>query len=336
GLRVDAVASMLYLDYSRKEGEWEPNVFGGRENLEAVAFIKKFNEVVHGKYPGTLTIAEESTAWPGVSRPTYLGGLGFSLKWNMGWMHDTLEYFSKEPIYRRFHQGMLTFSLLYAFTENFALPISHDEIVHGKRSLLSKMPGDDWQKFANTRLFLGWMYGHPGKKLLFMSNDIGQWKEWDSGHSVDWHLLNYEQHRGLHLFVKDLNRLYRSHRAFYEMDFDPAGFEWVDFSDSESSVFSFLRWTRDRKEALLFVYNMTPVPRHDYRIGVPEDGFYEEVLNSDAAEYGGSGIGNFGGAQAGPVSWHGRPYAVCLHLPPLAVTVFRRKPVSLDKELKNG
>jgi 1,4-alpha-glucan branching enzyme len=323
GLRVDAVASMLYLDYSRKPGEWEPNRFGGHENLEAIDFLKKFNEVVHGRFPGILTIAEESTAFSGVSRPTSMGGLGFSLKWNMGWMHDTLEYVRKDPIYRSHHQGMLSFSLLYAFSENFALPFSHDEVVYGKRSLLDKMPGDVWQKFANLRLLLGYMYAHPGKKLLFMTDDFGQWSEWDAGRSLDWHLLTEEPHQKINRFVRDLNAFYRSHRALFEADFEPQGFEWVDFSDANASVISFLRLSRDREELLLFTCNMTPVPRPGYRIGVPRSGFYREVLNSNAAEYGGSGTGNFGGVHSENISWHGRPFSIRVDLPPLAVNAFR-------------
>jgi 1,4-alpha-glucan branching enzyme len=323
GLRVDAVASMLYLDYSRKAGEWEPNPFGGRENLEAVAFLKKFNETVHANFPGVLTVAEESTAWPGVSRPTYLNGLGFSLKWNMGWMHDTLAYFSKDPIYRKHHQDMLTFSLLYAFTENFILPISHDEVVYGKRSLLEKMPGDEWQKFANLRLFLGYMFAHPGKKLLFMGNEIAQRQEWNSLGTVDWHLLEHEQHRGLSRFIKDLNQVYRTHPALYEEDFKGAGFEWIDFSDSESSVLTFLRRSHGGHETLAAACNMTPVPRMNYRIGVPEKRFYREILNSDAKEYGGSGIGNWGGAWSEEIPWQGRPYSLNIHFPPLGIVFLK-------------
>ncbi len=325
GLRVDAVASMLYLDYSRKDGEWEPNVFGGRENLEAVEFLKQFNEICHGRYPGILTIAEESTAWQGVSRPTYLSGLGFSMKWNMGWMHDTLEYFSREPIYRKYHQGMLTFSLLYAFSENFMLPISHDEVVYGKQSLLSKMPGDDWQKFANLRLFLAFMFGHPGKKLNFMGNDFGQWQEWNVKQSLDWHLVHDDRHRQIQNFMKSLNHLYQQYTAFYELDFDSRGFEWIDFSDAESSVISFLRWSSDHQNLLIFTFNMTPVPRMGYRIGVPHSGFYEEILNSDASEFGGSGIGNWGGIQADQTYCHGRPYSIHANLPPLAANIYHWK-----------
>ena len=325
GLRVDAVASMLYLDYSRKAGEWEPNIHGGRENLEAISFIKKFNEVVHLNHPGVLTIAEESTAWGGVSRPTYAGGLGFSMKWNMGWMHDQLEYFSKEPVHRQYHQNALTFSMLYAFTENFVLPISHDEVVHGKSSLIYKMPGDDWQRFANVRLFLGYMFGHPGKKLTFMGSDFGQTSEWNSNQSLDWHLLDYEPHRQLKQYVKDLNSIYRAHPALYEVDFEYQGFEWIDFSDAAASVVSFIRWSQNREELILVTCNMTPVPRFGWRIGVPKPGFYEEILNSDAKEYGGSGIGNQGGVHSEETPWQWRSHSISIHLPPLAVNLYRFK-----------
>ncbi|OGW86487.1 MAG: 1,4-alpha-glucan branching enzyme [Omnitrophica bacterium RIFCSPLOWO2_01_FULL_45_10b] len=325
GLRVDAVASMLYLDYSRKEGEWEPNQYGGHENLEAISFLKKFNEVVHLRHPGILTIAEESTAWTGVSRPTHLGGLGFSLKWNMGWMHDTLEYFSKDTVHRQYHQNLLTFSLIYAFSENFMLPLSHDEVVHGKRSLIYKMPGDDWQRFANLRLFLGLMFGHPGKKLLFMGADFAQTGEWDSNQAIDWHLLDYDPHQRIRMFVKDLNTLYRTQKALYEVDFDYHGFEWIDFYDSSSSLISFIRWSKNYDEMLLTTCNMTPVPRMNYQIGVPKAGFYEEVLNSDAKEYGGSGMGNCGGVPSQNTPWQGRPCSISLNFPPLAVNIFRWK-----------
>lgn len=325
GLRVDAVASMLYLDYSRKDGEWSPNMFGGREHLEAIDFIKRFNEVVHAEHKGILTIAEESTAWTNVSRPTYIGGLGFSLKWNMGWMHDTLEYFSKDSIYRKYHQNTLTFSMIYAFTENFVLPFSHDEVVYGKRSLLEKMPGDDWQKFANLRLLFGYMFTHPGKKLLFMGDDFAQRAEWNFDSSLNWHELDeYEAHQQINLFVKDVNFLYREKKALHELDFDTKGFEWVDFSDSGASVISFLRFSRERK-SILVVCNMTPVPREGYRIGVPGHGFYQEILNSDAREYGGSGIGSLGGVYSEPVNMHGKQHSVSLNLPPLAINIFEFK-----------
>ncbi len=323
GLRVDGVASMLYLDYSRRAGDWIPNRFGGNENLEAIDFLKKFNELVHGRFPGVLTIAEESTAWPNVSRPTYVGGLGFSLKWNMGWMHDTLEYFSADPVHRKFHHNNLTFSLLYAFHENFVLPLSHDEVVHGKASLLSKMPGDLWQKFANLRLLYGFMYGHPGKKLLFMGGEFGPWREWNHDESLDWHLLQFDSHRLLQEYLRDLNRLYRTERAFYEIDFQWTGFEWIDFRDWEESIVSFLRRAKNPRDFLVFVCNFTPVPRSGYRIGVPEPGRYREILNSDSAAYGGSNLGNAGGATAEPMPWQGRPYSLNLNLPPLGILVLK-------------
>jgi len=323
GLRVDAVASMIYLDYSRKEGEWLPNIFGGRENLEAIDFIKKFNEIVHQYHPGILTIAEESTAWAGVSRPTYLGGLGFSLKWNMGWMHDVLEYFSKDPVHRKYHHNNLTFSLLYAFTENFMLVLSHDEVVHGKSALLSKMPGDMWQKFANLRLLYGFMYGHPGKKLLFMGGELGQWDEWNHEHSIDWHLLRYEPHQKLQRYVRDLNRLYNSESSLYEVDFNYWGFEWMDFRDTEQSIISFMRKAKNPDDLLVVACNFTPLPRYKYRIGVPRPGFYKEILNSDSSEYGGSNMGNSGGISAEEIKWHGRLYSISITLPPLAVVVFK-------------
>lgn len=324
GLRVDAVASMLYLDYSRKEGEWIPNCFGGRENLESISFLKQLNEVVYSKHSDVQMIAEESTAWTGVSRPTYLGGLGFGLKWNMGWMHDTLEYFSKDPIHRKYHQNDLTFSMLYAFTENFAMSLSHDEVVHGKRALLSKMPGDDWQKFANLRLLFSYMYGHPGKKLLFMGGEFGQWNEWNHEQSLDWHLAQYDRHAGIQRLVKDVNALYRRERALHEHDCEPQGFEWVDCSDFEGSIMSFIRKSHNNEENILAVCNFTPTPRHDYRIGVPQAGFWKELFNSDAQEYGGSGMGNFGGHYAEPVAYHHRPFSLSLMLPPLSVTFFKK------------
>ncbi len=323
GLRVDAVASMLYLDYSRQDGEWVPNIYGGRENLEAIDFIKRFNEVVHLYWPGAVTVAEESTAWPGVSRPTYLGGLGFTMKWNMGWMHDILEYFTKDPIFRKYHHGNLTFSLLYAFTENFVLPLSHDEVVHGKRSLLDKMPGDLWQKFANLRALLGYMFGHPGKKLLFMGGEFGQWWEWDCNSSLQWHLLNEEGHRKLQQYVKDLNRIYKSEPALYEVDFHHEGFEWIDFSDTEQSIISFMRKARNDDNFLVFVCNFTPVPREDYLIGVPQKCFYREILNSDSAIYGGTNMGNLGGVMASENPVHERPYSISITLPPLSVLIFK-------------
>ncbi|MGD0231827.1 MAG: 1,4-alpha-glucan branching protein GlgB [Syntrophorhabdales bacterium] len=323
GLRVDAVASMLYLDYSRQPGQWAPNQFGGNENLEAVAFIKRFNEIVHGRHPGVLTVAEESTAWPAVSRPTYVGGLGFSMKWNMGWMNDILSYFSDDPIFRKYHHSNLTFTLLYAFTENFILVLSHDEVVYGKRSLLNKMPGDFWQRFANLRLLLSYMYGQPGKKLLFMGGEIGQWSEWNAATSLDWHLLQYEPHKGLQAFVRDLNRLYQSEPSMHEVDFSYEGFEWIDFGDYERSVVSFTRRAKDRDDFLVFVFNFTPVPRYNYRIGVPRWGLYREVLNSDSELYWGSNAGNQGGRHTEPVPWHGRPCSLNLNLPPLGALVLK-------------
>jgi len=323
GLRVDAVASMLYLDYSRQPGEWIPNQYGGNEDLDAIDFLKRFNELAHGYYPGVLTIAEESTAWAGVSRPTYAGGLGFSLKWNMGWMHDTLLYFSKDPIHRRYHHNNLTFSLLYAFHENFVLVLSHDEVVHGKRALLAKMPGDAWQQFANLRALYAFMVAHPGKKLLFMGGEIGQWNEWNSNRSLDWNLLDYEPHRKLRDFVAELNRLYRAEPALYEVDFEWQGFEWIDFRDADNSVVCFLRRSRHRDQYLVVVCNFTPLPRGNYRLGVPEGCFYREVLNSDAAQFGGSGVSSAPGVHALPLPWHNQPCCVELTLPPLGVVILK-------------
>jgi 1,4-alpha-glucan branching enzyme len=318
-LRVDAVASMLYLDYARKPGEWIPNRFGGNENLEAIEFLKEFNIVIHREYPGVLTIAEESTAWPGVSRPTYAGGLGFSLKWNLGWMHDMLDYFGHEPVHRKYHQHHITFGLLYAFTENFVLVLSHDEVVHGKKALLDKMPGDSWQRFANLRALYGYMYGHPGKKMLFMGSEFGQWSEWSHDDSLPWHLCQHEPHLGLQRYVRDLNRLHRNEPALHQADFDWTGFQWIDYSDGEQSAIAFMRKARDPANLVVCVCNFTPVPRHGYRIGVPAPGWYRELLNSDAAFYGGSNVGNWGGVQAEPIPWHGLPYSLSLTLPPLAV-----------------
>ncbi|UCG79410.1 MAG: 1,4-alpha-glucan branching protein GlgB [Nitrospirota bacterium] len=322
GLRVDAVASMLYLDYDRKEGEWVPNIYGGKENIDAIGFLKRFNEVVHGYHPGVLTIAEESTDWPGVSHPTYLGGLGFSMKWNMGWMHDMLDYFEKDPIHRKYHANAITFSLLYAFSENFILPLSHDEVVHGKRSLLSKMPGDDWQKFANLRAFYGFMYGHPGKKLLFMGGEFGQWDEWDSEWSLDWHLVDSEYNAKLTMYLKDLNRLYRSQPALFELDHTHEGFDWIDFKDHDSSVISFMRKNKAGDNLLLFVCNFTPVIRSGYRVGVPLPGSYKEVLNSDSYHYGGSNMGNYGTVDSNGIAFHGMPYSILIDLPPLSTLIF--------------
>jgi 1,4-alpha-glucan branching enzyme len=323
GLRVDAVASMLYLDYGRKEGEWIPNEYGGRENLEATAFLRRFNEVVYQESPGVQTIAEESTAWPMVSRPTYLGGLGFGLKWDMGWMHDTLEYMTKDPIYRKYHHNNLTFRLIYAFFENFILPLSHDEVVHGKGSLLGKMPGDDWQKFANLRLLLGYMYAQPGKKLLFMGGEIGQWREWAHDESLEWHLLDYSPHLGLKRWVEELNGFYRSQPALYELDFDLAGFEWIDCNDVDHSVVSLMRKGRSPDNLIVVICNFTPTTQSNYRIGVPQPGFWRELLNSDAREYGGSGQGNLGGVDAAPIPLHGRPYSLTITLPPVSAVFFK-------------
>jgi 1,4-alpha-glucan branching enzyme len=314
---------MLYLDYGRRDGEWIPNQFGGRENIEAVEFLKRFNEWVYREFPDVLTMAEESTAWPMVSRPTYLGGLGFGFKWNMGWMHDILRYMATDPIHRKHHQNQITFSLMYAFSENFLLPLSHDEVVHGKGSMVGRMPGDEWQKFANLRTLYGYMFTHPGKKLLFMGNEIGQWREWNVDASLDWHLLEYPLHRGLQHWVRDLNALLREGPA-HELDFDAAGFEWIDCSDTENSVIAFLRFGREADRPLLVVCNFTPVVRHDYRIGVPDGDFWHERLNSDARIYGGGGRGNLGGATAAPVASHGRGHSLSLTLPPLSMMAFRR------------
>ncbi len=323
GLRVDAVASMLYLDYSRQPGDWVPNVYGGRENLEAIEFLKKFNELAHAEAPGAVTIAEESTDWPGVSRPVYLGGLGFTFKWNMGWMHDMLGYFARHPVHRQYHQNDITFSMMYAFSENFVLPISHDEVTHGKGAVLAKMPGDYWQQFANARAFLGYMYGHPGKKLLFMGSEIGQWNEWNHDASVEWDLLRFDSHRQLQRYVADWNRLYQAEPALWQVDHDWRGFEWIDFHDARHSVIAFLRRATDPQDFLVFACNFTPVVRHGYRLGVPEPGFYREILNSDSQLYGGSDVGNSGGVTAEEHSCHGRRYSIVVTLPPLAVVVFK-------------
>jgi 1,4-alpha-glucan branching enzyme len=325
GLRVDAVASMLYLDYSRKPGQWLPNKFGGRENLEAVDFLRRFNIEVYKEHPDVQTIAEESTAWPLVSRPTYLGGLGFGMKWDMGWMHDTLAYISKDPVHRRFDHNQLTFRMLYAFTENYMLPLSHDEVVHGKGSLLSKMPGDDWQKFANMRLLLAYMYAMPGKKLLFMGIEFGQWSEWNHEASLDWHLVDEQMHDGLSRWTGDLNRVLREEKPLHELDFDPAGFAWIDASDSEQSVISFLRRST-RDELLIAVFNFTPVPRYNYQIGAPLPGRWLEMLNSDAPIYGGSGQGNLGAVEAAPVGRHGHLHSLTLTLPPLGAVFLKPDP----------
>jgi 1,4-alpha-glucan branching enzyme len=324
GFRLDAVASMLYLDYSRKDGEWIPNEYGGRENIEAIAFLKKLNEAAYKFFPDAQTIAEESTAWPMVTRPVYLGGLGFGMKWNMGWMYDTLEYISRDPVHRKHYHNQLTFSIWYAFFENFILPLSHDEVVYGKGSLLGKMPGDDWQKFANLRLLLGFMYTHPGKKLLFMGAEFGQRREWTHEESLDWHLLEYPAHQGVQKWIKDLNLFYRMAPALYELDFEQAGFEWLDFSDWGKSVISFIRKGNDSRNLILVVCNFTPVVRSNYKVGVPKGGVWKEVLNSDAREYGGSGQGNLGGVAAQPNPLHSREFSLSLTLPPLSVLVFQQ------------
>jgi 1,4-alpha-glucan branching enzyme len=325
GLRVDAVASMIYLDYSRKQGEWIPNKYGGRENLEAISFLRRFNEELYRAFPHVQTIAEESTAWPMVSRPTYLGGLGFGMKWDMGWMHDTLEYMSKDSIHRKYHHNQLTFRMLYTFHENFVLPLSHDEVVHGKGSLLGKMPGDDWRKFANLRLLFSYMYAQPGKKLLFMGGEFGQWNEWYHEVSLDWHLLEYPPHAGVKRLVRDLNRLYTDEPALHELDFHPDGFEWVDCSDSQGSILNLLRKGRSTGDIVLVALNFTPVPRFSYRVGVPRGGYWRELLNSDSGEYGGSSHGNLGGVEASAISFHGRPYSLTLTLPPLGAVFFKRE-----------
>ncbi len=323
GLRVDAVASMLYLDYARKEGEWIPNQYGGRENLEAVSFLRRLNERVYGKYPDILMTAEESTAWPMVSRPTYVGGLGFSLKWDMGWMHDTLKYIQQDPVHRKYHHNQLTFRSLYAFTENFIMPLSHDEVVHGKRSLLDKMPGDLWQKFANLRLLFGYMFAQSGKKLLFMGGEFGQWHEWNYDESIQWHLLEYPLHSGLQRWVRDLNTTYRGEAALHQRDCESSGFEWVDCHDGDQGVISFLREGKIANDYVLVVCNFTPVVRKEYHVGVPFGGTWNEILNGDAPLYGGSGQGNAGAVNAADIPWHGRSHLLSITLPPLAVLMFK-------------
>jgi 1,4-alpha-glucan branching enzyme len=325
GLRVDAVASMLYLDYSREEGQWLPNRFGGRENLEAIDFLRELNTLTHQEHPGTVIIAEESTAFPAVSRPTWVGGLGFTYKWNMGWMHDILTYVSKDPVFRRWEHQHLTFSMLYAWNENFVLPFSHDEVVHGKGSLINKCPGDEWQKAATLRVLLSFMYVHPGKKLLFMGSEFGQWREWSHERSLDWHLLDGPLHAGLQRFVEDLNRVYRAQPSLFQQDVAAAGFEWIDCNDHEASVISLLRRATDTDDALVVVLNWTPIVRHDYRIGVPEPGYYEELFNSDADVYGGSNVGNEGGRQTDEIEAHGRAQSLSLTLPPLGALMFKRR-----------
>jgi 1,4-alpha-glucan branching enzyme len=323
GLRVDAVASMLYLDYSRKPGEWIPNPYGGRENLDAIDFLRRFNSEIYLRHPGVQTIAEESTAWPMVARPTYVGGLGFGLKWDMGWMHDTLKYMSQDPIFRTYHHNEMTFRMIYAFHENFVLPLSHDEVVHGKGSLIGKMPGDLWQKFANLRLLFAYMYAQPAKKLLFMGGEFGQWAEWSHDSSLEWHLLNNDSHRQLQQWVADLNRTYRAERALHELDCEPAGFEWIDGSDSQQSMLSFMRKSKNADEIVAIVFNFTPIPRHNYRVGVPRGGYWREILNSDSRDYGGADYGNLGGTDAQDVPAHGRPHSLNLIVPPLGAVFFK-------------
>ena len=323
GLRVDAVASMLYLDYSRKEGEWIPNKLGGRENLEAIEFLKRLNRTVYGNFPDVQVIAEESTSWPMVTRPAHVGGLGFGLKWDMGWMHDTLKYMSEDPVHRKYHHDQLTFSIWYAFSENFMLPLSHDEVVHGKGSLIGKMPGDDWQKFANLRLLYGYMYTHTGKKLLFMGGEFGQWSEWNHDASLEWQLLQYAPHQGLRKWLMDLNQFYRSEAALHETDIESSGFEWIDCKDYEKSVIAYIRRAKDSDDFVVVVCNFTPMPRQNYKIGVPAAGFWKEILNSDGTIYGGSGQGNFHRIEAAPVYLHGYDQALSLTLPPLSVLVLK-------------
>ena len=323
GLRVDAVASMLYLDYSRKEGEWIPNKYGGRENLDAIGFLRDFNAEVYEQYPDVQTIAEESTAWPMVSRPNYVGGLGFGMKWDMGWMHDMLEYMSKEPLFRKYHQDKLSFRGLYMFHENFVLSLSHDEVVYGKRSLLNKMPGDDWQKFANLRALYGYMYGQPGKKMLFMGGELGQWREWAHEEALEWPLLESPLHQGVQRWLRSLNGVYREEPALHATDFVPEGFEWIDCHDAEKSVVCFLRRSLDPERHIIIACNFTPVPRHNYRVGVPKSGYWREILNSDASEFGGGGQGNLGGVESVPAPSHGQYHSLTVTLPPLAVVFFR-------------
>ena len=322
GLRVDAVASMLYLDYSREPGEWVPNIHGGRENLEAIDFIKRFNELAH-TFPGAISIAEESTAWPGVSRPVYAGGLGFTMKWNMGWMHDMFQYFAKDSVFRKYHQQLITFSMLYAFTENFMLPVSHDEVVYLKRSLIYKMPGDEWQRFANTRAFLAYMFAHPGKKLLFMGTEFGQTSEWNHDAQLEWSLLQYPIHYKLQTMVKELNWLYRREPALFEVDDTYHGFEWIDLQDSESSIITFIRFARNREDFIVFACNFTPVPREGYRVGVPRGGLYRELFNTDSELFGGANLGNAGAVMAEDIPFHGRPASLNVTIPPLAVVAFK-------------
>ncbi len=343
GLRVDAVASMLYLDYMREHGEWDANQYGGREHLEAVDFLRQLNEAVYDQVPGTITIAEESTSWPLVSRPTYVGGLGFTLKWNMGWMHDMLEYMHLDPIYRRYHHNNITFSLMYAYSENFVLPLSHDEVVHLKGSMITKMPGDLWQKFANLRAFYGYMWGHPGKKLLFMGGEFGQWHEWDYKQSLDWHLLappSDPRHHQLQDFIRDLNQMYHNEPALNVLDSDPEGFSWIDPHDSDNSVISFMRRSKDVQDTLVFVCNFTPIPRYGYRLGVPEAGNYYELINSDDGRYGGSGLVNQQAMPSGAMFWQSCPHSILLTLPPLATVVLKyraeKQSSQIEKRGSNG
>jgi 1,4-alpha-glucan branching enzyme len=323
GLRVDAVASMLYRDYARKHGEWLPNVHGGRENLEAVGFLRELNTEVYEQYPDVQTFAEESTAWPGVSRPVHLGGLGFGYKWDMGWMHDTLAYLALDPIHRKYHHDRLTFRRMYAYSESFCLPLSHDEVVHGKRSLLDKMPGDEWQRFANLRLLFAWQHAQPGKKLLFMGGELAQLREWSHDRSLDWHLLDQPLHAGIQRLVGDLNRLYRAEPALHELDCDPAGFEWIDANDADQSVVTLLRLAKDPRRSIVMALNFTPVVRRNYRLGVPRGGHWREVLNTDARDYGGSGQGNLGGVEAAPLPLHGRSHSLTITVPPLGAVFFQ-------------
>ncbi|HMG91845.1 MAG TPA: 1,4-alpha-glucan branching protein GlgB [Chryseolinea sp.] len=323
GLRVDAVASMLYLDYSRKEGEWIPNQYGGNENIEAITFLKEMNEVVYSHYPDTITIAEESTSWTGVSRPTYLGGLGFGQKWMMGWMHDTLHYFGNDPVHRKYHQNEITFSVMYAFTENFMLPLSHDEVVHGKGSLAGRMPGDEWKKFANLRLMFGYMFTHPGTKLLFMGGEFGQTAEWNHERSLDWHLLEYGVHKGVQTLVRDLNHFYRSEPALYQFQFEHRGFEWVDYSDHENSIIVFQRKGEQRESLLIVICNFTPEVRWHYHVGVPYRGKWKEIFNTDDVKYAGSGVLNDGLMMTSPIKYHGRDFSISLNLPPLGISIIK-------------
>ena len=325
GLRVDAVSSMIYLDFSRENGQWIPNMYGSNENLEALAFLREFNEVAHVEAPGAITIAEESTSWAMVSRPTYVGGLGFTFKWNMGWMHDTLKYMQRDPIFRRFHHNQITFALLYAFSENFVLSLSHDEVVHGKGSLIGKMPGDYWQQFAQLRLLFGYQYTQVGKILNFMGAEFGQFSEWSEARSLDWHLLEYEKHTQMLKWTKDLNHFYRSQPALYEVDFEASGFRWIDANDADASTYSYIRFARDPNDFLIMVLNFTPVVRENYQLGVPEAGFYQEMLNSDAEEYGGSNVGNMGGVESKPIEQHGLPHSISLRLPPLGILILKKQ-----------